>query len=97
MIYLDNYCFRIIIFEKNKNHVDAMPNNSTANRYVIYTYTLGLLYNYGSLRIIRSQAENSIEDKGNSLNLNSRTIAVEDYCFNYSIPHFTNFSLSFKM
>lgn len=38
------------------------------------------------------------EDKENSLDLNSKNITIGDYCFNYTVPHFTNFSrVNYKM
>lgn len=59
---------------------------------MIYTHIAQLLENHASLRIIRPQTENPSEDKGNSLDLNSKIITIEDYCFNYTVPHFTNSS-----
>lgn len=40
--------------------------------------------------MIRPQAENPTEDKRNSLDLNSKIITIEDYCFDNTVPHFTN-------
>lgn len=38
------------------------------------------------------ETENATEDNGNGLDLHSKIITVEDYCFNYSVPYSTNSS-----
>lgn len=59
---------------------------------MIYMDIAWLLQNLGSSRIITPQTENPNEDKGYSLDLNSKIITIEEYCINYALPHFTNSS-----
>ena len=54
------------------------------------------LYGYCMIAIkswlFKRQTENSTEDNGNGLDLHSKIITVEDYCFNYPVPYSTNSS-----